>query len=643
MIKQHKRKIAKYAATWRGLAPEIKFFSFSVVMLLVSQLWLSHRHSQKALDSIEGDIIGQKASHESTLSRSLSSFQQLSQEYTLNRIRLNLTSADLLAQDQVQRKILEYYSSPPAWVKDYAQWHHQKMAQLTPENWKKQHYLIARCLTSDRQRCGDAAHRLMSVPSGLLMAKQSNRIFLMKWTQPSDLENYLVPPTDQEHYIDWRIPDWLQTEMGNLEQYDSDILTISHVRSLSRANDMSKTVIILRHMMRDHGSHFYNRFVTPGEPNYRIAFGIIWKMMFRPSPQVASLLQANMEALGIQSNSYVTAQLRTLREETVEKVQGLAKSSLDCLASLQPSAQHKVVVASESQQVLDAAMDLQGFSKQILGLKTSVSILSLDKDTEEWRNRTKEDYYPAFVYLYILSHSKCVSYFDDKDGKWGSLISHNPLCSAVMKYRPPASVVCDKLDVWVVAPDLKPDAGELDPAVVSNAVVLSDQGNANKTAIAAAVAAASVEEDKTVYWEPLPEFPDWMNDYFAWHREARAKLTEDNWQSYRYLVLRCLGTDERCGGASDRLQSFLLGILFASLGERILLIHWERPAALEEFLVPPQVGLDWRMPAWLDEKLDYNKARMIITTAFKPVTSNSLLVTMRHQQFWVRLTSALRQ
>ena len=137
-----------------------------------------------------------------------------------------------------------------------------------------------------------------------------------------------------------------------------------------------------------------------------------------------------------------------------------------------------------------------------------------------------------------------------------------------------------------------------------------------------------------VFWEPIPEFPDWLNEYFAWHRETRVKLNEDNWRNYRYLVLRCLETDPKCGGASDRLQSFLLGLLFGSLGERLVFIHWERPAPLEEFLIPREGSIDWRLPDWLDERFDYEKARVLVTTSFKPVTSNSLLVTMRHQQFW---------
>jgi hypothetical protein len=44
-------------------------------------------------------------------------------------------------------------------------------------------------------------------------------------------------------------------------------------------------------------------------------------------------------------------------------------------------------------------------------------------------------------------------------------------------------------------------------------------------------------------------------------------------------------------------------IRLASDGGRLLFIQWERPALLEEFLLPPG-KLDWRLPVWLDEQLN---------------------------------------
>jgi hypothetical protein len=44
-------------------------------------------------------------------------------------------------------------------------------------------------------------------------------------------------------------------------------------------------------------------------------------------------------------------------------------------------------------------------------------------------------------------------------------------------------------------------------------------------------------------------------------------------------------------------------VLVTSLSRRILLIHWEIPKPLEEFLLPPEGGMDWRMPAYIKSEL----------------------------------------
>lgn len=91
-----------------------------------------------------------------------------------------------------------------------------------------------------------------------------------------------------------------------------------------------------------------------------------------------------------------------------------------------------------------------------------------------------------------------------------------------------------------------------------------------------------------------------MKRYFDWHRLERAKLTRDNWTERRYLVLRCLRTDRKCGGASDRLNALPYLVMLANQTDRLLFITWSRPAPIEEFLVPPAGGLDWTIPDAVD-------------------------------------------
>lgn len=99
--------------------------------------------------------------------------------------------------------------------------------------------------------------------------------------------------------------------------------------------------------------------------------------------------------------------------------------------------------------------------------------------------------------------------------------------------------------------------------------------------------------------------PNWLTEYMIWHGEQRQTLTPDNWNATgrKYLVMQCLNVDERCGGTADRLKPIPTLLFLAFQYKRILLIHWERPCKLEEFLQPTSRGLDWRVPEWLNPKL----------------------------------------
>lgn len=85
--------------------------------------------------------------------------------------------------------------------------------------------------------------------------------------------------------------------------------------------------------------------------------------------------------------------------------------------------------------------------------------------------------------------------------------------------------------------------------------------------------------------------PDWMLDYMIWHNDTRSS-TSSNSTDTKYLVVRCL-KKEVCGGLSDRLKAMPFYIMLANLTQRVLLIHWTKPCPLDEFLLPPQNGIDW--------------------------------------------------
>jgi hypothetical protein len=90
-----------------------------------------------------------------------------------------------------------------------------------------------------------------------------------------------------------------------------------------------------------------------------------------------------------------------------------------------------------------------------------------------------------------------------------------------------------------------------------------------------------------------------FQEYFVWHQNELRQTNVTNWSSHRFLVMQCIkGMDDHCGGTADRLKPLLFLLREAYVTNRILLIYWTMPTKLEEFLVPPRGGLDWRTPTW---------------------------------------------
>lgn len=96
-------------------------------------------------------------------------------------------------------------------------------------------------------------------------------------------------------------------------------------------------------------------------------------------------------------------------------------------------------------------------------------------------------------------------------------------------------------------------------------------------------------------------FPE---DYFSWHASEKSKLDATNWRDSKYLILVCR-KHHRCGGLSDRLKPLPLLVLTAYKTKRLFLIYWDKPAQLQEFLMPND--LDWSVPDYISEHLNSRK------------------------------------
>jgi len=81
-------------------------------------------------------------------------------------------------------------------------------------------------------------------------------------------------------------------------------------------------------------------------------------------------------------------------------------------------------------------------------------------------------------------------------------------------------------------------------------------------------------------------------------------LNQSNWKSFKYLILRYTHEDRKCGGLADRLKPIPYLIRVAAQQKRVFLIRWDRPAKLEEFLLPNK--LDWTVPDLMVVRIEEN-------------------------------------
>jgi hypothetical protein len=123
-----------------------------------------------------------------------------------------------------------------------------------------------------------------------------------------------------------------------------------------------------------------------------------------------------------------------------------------------------------------------------------------------------------------------------------------------------------------------------------------------------------IDANSNILYQHPPDqtqFPEWIQNYVSWHQKMRRQfpgiqLFQDP-EAPKLLVRTCLGL---CGGLHDRLGQLPWDLYLANQTNRVLLMAWQRPQPLEEFLVPHDsdqdsdsdhdhakvLALDWSIP-----------------------------------------------
>jgi hypothetical protein len=532
----------------------------------------------------------------------------------------------------------------PDWMKEYFVWHRERRNFLIrhPDEWKSVKYYLVEC-SDDFNACGGTADRLGPLPFHIQMASSMGRLLLIHWGRPAPLETYLLPPIGG---LDWRVPTWLLEEFQRRDRnyrmaaYEEKILSFGK----------NPLVILLRvkYQSHNHGQECYdqNRATsTNNNPTYAQVYHDLWRVCFTPVPVIADRIEEQMKVLGLQPGNYISVHIRALyavetRDENI--VTYWARNGIRCATS-----QFPISAPGGRLDDNDVAMPFLFVSDSTLatqvasdyGQQEGIRVVHREHEGQEPFHlekavgRSVEEFYDTFVDIYMIGMARCTAYNMGGFGRWGSMIGYNSSCVAFLKANmetcefssrgrksDESKFVKPKLRTPLFLPPMP------ETSVVLPEKVASTPSDSNRAINAPADVSSwnfsdtlssynltlITQHDPQLYapfdttatnnylWKASKTIPTWMKKYFRWHHQQRLQLLNpSNRTALRLLVMECLEGQDHCGGTSDRLKPLPTMIRFAAITKRLLLIHWRRPAKLEEFLLPPKGGVDWRVPEWL--------------------------------------------
>jgi hypothetical protein len=410
----------------------------------------------------------------------------------------------------------------------------------------------------------------------------------------------------------------------------------------------------------DGGSAWYDGTLNEGETAFNDLFHDVWQVFFTPAPPVALRIKEFMDRHGLVPGKYASAHMRALyavEHRSAGQVKSWTMNAVNCASTFRPG--KPIFVASDSKLSSEFAVEygISQNGKVVTHRNYPDPPLHLDKG-EEVANITVVGiqmakkyppgaYYDTFIDVYLLAFAQCVFTSKGGFGHWALLIGGNHTCTIRQK-RSQKGIAnpCN----WTEAPGgahdfeshltqplffepmeyfsatkmAPPEMQKIAP-IAKNLTIshgLSATGTGGmigRTADGATIGwnfsdtllsynlAEIKRTDPLLYaandadlWHDSPAIPHWMKSYFQWHRQQRETLLNpSDWRSMKLFVMECLDSQDRCGGTADRLKPIPSMLRMAAMTQRFLLIHWRRPAKLEEFLMPPKGGIDWRVPDWL--------------------------------------------
>jgi len=326
-------------------------------------------------------------------------------------------------------------------------------------------YLVVRCL--EREVCGGFSDRMKAMPFYIMVANLTQRVLLIHWTKPTELEHYLIPPTDG---IDWRV--------------EGTPVTIHDIRSNTnfhdgRGNGMSGVVRQLMgklagqehlveakvlNILLDGGQRIHNAQAIfnqwrkePGQtsegylgwnPKSNVTkhdlSEDVFRILFQPSPQLEREIYNKLVQLDLLDREFSVAQVRAkspnlipsdvaLEFASVNTVHGAKDSyeikrgfdmmdtytitpllrklwykmftnALNCADQLAPGL--PIFLASDT----NFGIEMQKNTTYDIRVAASENQTALHIDSNAYQGRDQSDFYLVFTDIYIMARAKCSAY-----------------------------------------------------------------------------------------------------------------------------------------------------------------------------------------------------------------------------------------
>lgn len=305
---------------------------------------------------------------------------------------------------------------------------------MNESNWESFQYLILRCSEKDG-KCGGLADRLKPIPLFLLMAARTNRIFMIRWTKPCRLEEFMVP---NEGGINWSVPTWMEEKLQKRHPRSFYARTKETMEKLK----VDKTVVAETRMQDAQGGAVtYNAMVATNitgsgrakdanRDDYDEIYHDLFRAMFRPVAPIQNLINKKLESTGLLPGEFAVAHYRAFYavEHEKDKVSEellieRAVNSVNCASRLRPGG--PVYFASDSKFALEEVKKYASQTNRSIVSLDGPEALHLDKEND----RPPSDFYPVFVDLYLMGSGRCLSFGKGGVGRYGLLMSYNATCS----------------------------------------------------------------------------------------------------------------------------------------------------------------------------------------------------------------------